>query len=195
MSPDRRHPGGAVFGVPTGLKNVDNSPDPLEPPCMIRISWPLDRVLRRFCRAQTRSGAASSGAMVGRKRVRGAPILVRGAGAPHPTQIYKCHNRVSRITIAVEAASVARAAGVQERFLSDGRNCCRDFARLSANILRRHMTKGQQAMAVAMIYPEPEKRILVRLSGSGASSGGHGRNSIRSFDGGRGGRCRGGCRI
>ena len=24
--------------------------------------------------------------------------------------------------------------------------------------LRRHMTKGQRAMAVAMIYPEPEKR-------------------------------------
>ena len=28
---------------------------------------------------------------------------------------------------------------------------------LSANIHRRHMTKGQRAMAVAMIYPEPEK--------------------------------------
>ena len=29
---------------------------------------------------------------------------------------------------------------------------------ISANIRRRHMTKGQQAMAVAMIYPEPEDR-------------------------------------
>jgi len=28
---------------------------------------------------------------------------------------------------------------------------------MSANIARRHMTKGQRAMAVAMIYPEPEK--------------------------------------
>jgi hypothetical protein len=28
---------------------------------------------------------------------------------------------------------------------------------LSANINRRHMTKGQRAMAVARIYPEPEK--------------------------------------
>ncbi len=28
---------------------------------------------------------------------------------------------------------------------------------LSANIHRRNMTKGQRAMAVAKIYPEPEK--------------------------------------
>ncbi len=28
---------------------------------------------------------------------------------------------------------------------------------ISANIHRRHMTKGQRAMAVAKIYPEPEK--------------------------------------
>jgi hypothetical protein len=28
---------------------------------------------------------------------------------------------------------------------------------LSSNVNRRHMTKGQRAMAVAMIYPEPEK--------------------------------------
>ena len=28
---------------------------------------------------------------------------------------------------------------------------------ISANIRRRHLTKGQQAMAVAMVYPEPEK--------------------------------------
>jgi hypothetical protein len=28
---------------------------------------------------------------------------------------------------------------------------------ISANIRRRHMTKGQRAMAVAMIYPEAEK--------------------------------------
>jgi hypothetical protein len=28
---------------------------------------------------------------------------------------------------------------------------------LSMNIKRRHMTKGQQVMAVAMMYPEPEK--------------------------------------
>ena len=28
---------------------------------------------------------------------------------------------------------------------------------LSTNIHRRHMTKGQRAMAVAMIHPEPER--------------------------------------
>jgi hypothetical protein len=28
---------------------------------------------------------------------------------------------------------------------------------LAMNIKRRHMTKGQQVMAVAMMYPEPEK--------------------------------------
>ena len=28
---------------------------------------------------------------------------------------------------------------------------------LSANVHRRHMTKGQRAMAVAKIYPEPER--------------------------------------
>ena len=28
---------------------------------------------------------------------------------------------------------------------------------VSANINRRHMTKGQRAMGVAMIYPRPEK--------------------------------------
>ncbi len=28
---------------------------------------------------------------------------------------------------------------------------------ISANIHRRHMTKGQRAMAVAKIYPDPEK--------------------------------------
>jgi ParB-like chromosome segregation protein Spo0J len=28
----------------------------------------------------------------------------------------------------------------------------------ASNIARRHMSKGQQAMAVAMVYPEPEKR-------------------------------------
>jgi ParB-like nuclease domain len=28
---------------------------------------------------------------------------------------------------------------------------------ISSNIARRHMSKGQQAMAVAMVYPEPEK--------------------------------------
>lgn len=38
---------------------------------------------------------------------------------------------------------------------------------ISANIHRRHMTKGQQAMAVAMVYPEPEK-------------GGRGKNSFVS---------------
>jgi hypothetical protein len=36
---------------------------------------------------------------------------------------------------------------------------------LSANIARRHLSKGQQAMAVAMIYPEPEK-------------GGRGKNAV-----------------
>src|SRR5262245_31292829 len=29
---------------------------------------------------------------------------------------------------------------------------------LGSNIRRRHMTKGQQAMATAMIFPDPEKR-------------------------------------
>jgi hypothetical protein len=28
---------------------------------------------------------------------------------------------------------------------------------IASNIARRHMSKGQQAMAVAMVYPEPEK--------------------------------------
>jgi hypothetical protein len=37
---------------------------------------------------------------------------------------------------------------------------------LSTNIHRRHMTKGQQAMAVAMVNPEPSK---VRRKGSGSS--------------------------
>ena len=34
---------------------------------------------------------------------------------------------------------------------------------LSANIHRRHMTKGQRAMAVAMIYPKAEKGARVKL--------------------------------
>ena len=38
-----------------------------------------------------------------------------------------------------------------------------DFV-FSQNIARRHMTKGQRAMAVAMIYPEPAK--LKRKGGS-----------------------------
>ena len=28
---------------------------------------------------------------------------------------------------------------------------------IASNIARLHMSKGQQAMAVAMVYPEPEK--------------------------------------
>jgi hypothetical protein len=36
---------------------------------------------------------------------------------------------------------------------------------LSANIHRRHMTKGQQAMAVAMVHPEPAK---TKRKGSGS---------------------------
>jgi ParB-like chromosome segregation protein Spo0J len=28
---------------------------------------------------------------------------------------------------------------------------------IAANVVRRHMSKGQQAMAVAKVYPEPEK--------------------------------------
>jgi hypothetical protein len=45
---------------------------------------------------------------------------------------------------------------------------------LSANIHRRHMTKGQRAMA--MIYPEPEKggRGQNRVSSKGRKSGGAG---------------------
>ena len=38
---------------------------------------------------------------------------------------------------------------------------------ISANIHRRHMTKGQRAMAVAMIYPKPEK---LKRKGSGSSN-------------------------
>ncbi len=40
--------------------------------------------------------------------------------------------------------------------LLDGEHDPKAFV-ISANIHRRHMTKGQQAMAVAMIYPEAEK--------------------------------------
>lgn len=42
---------------------------------------------------------------------------------------------------------------------------------LSANIHRRHMTKGQRAMAVAKIYPEPKKggrgKKAVEITGFG----------------------------
>src|ERR1035438_5099514 len=36
---------------------------------------------------------------------------------------------------------------------------------ISSNIARRHMSKGQQAMAVAMMYPEPAK---TKRKGSGS---------------------------
>ena len=42
---------------------------------------------------------------------------------------------------------------------------------LSANIFSRHMTKGQRAMAVAMIYPEPKRGKHSELI-----------NSTREFD-------------
>jgi hypothetical protein len=35
---------------------------------------------------------------------------------------------------------------------------------IAANIARRHMSKGQQAMAVAMVYPEPEKTTHGKVS-------------------------------
>ena len=37
---------------------------------------------------------------------------------------------------------------------------------ISANIRRRHMTAGQRAMAVAMIYPEPERGKRTDLKGT-----------------------------
>jgi hypothetical protein len=37
---------------------------------------------------------------------------------------------------------------------------------LSANINRRHMTKSQRAMAVAMVFPEPQK---LKRKGTGSS--------------------------
>ena len=37
---------------------------------------------------------------------------------------------------------------------------------ISANIHRRHMTKGQRAMAVAMIYPEPKRGTHSELTKS-----------------------------
>jgi ParB-like chromosome segregation protein Spo0J len=73
-------------------------------------------------------------------------------------------------------ADIVDANGVVETMLVDGRNrsaACRVAGVvppvkklngedptayiLSANIHRRHMTKGQRAMAVAMIYPEAER--------------------------------------
>ena len=36
---------------------------------------------------------------------------------------------------------------------------------IASNIARRHMSKGQQAMAVAMVYPEPAK---TKRKGSGS---------------------------
>jgi hypothetical protein len=35
---------------------------------------------------------------------------------------------------------------------------------IASNIARRHMSKGQQAMAVAMVYPEPEKTTHGKMS-------------------------------
>jgi ParB-like nuclease domain len=35
---------------------------------------------------------------------------------------------------------------------------------IAANIARRHMSKGQQAMAVAMVYPEPEQTTHGKVS-------------------------------
>lgn len=76
----------------------------------------------------------------------------------------------------IKANGLVHALVVKDGILIDGRNrreACRiagvDPATvelngadpiayiLSSNINRRHMTKGQRAMAVAMIYPEPEK--------------------------------------
>lgn len=74
----------------------------------------------------------------------------------------------------IVTADIKDEAGKTETMLVDGRNrlaACKiagvepDITKLngedptayvlSSNILRRHMTKGQQAMAVAMMYPEP----------------------------------------
>ena len=37
---------------------------------------------------------------------------------------------------------------------------------LSANVHRRHLTKGQQAMAVALAYPEPKRGMHSQLNNS-----------------------------
>jgi hypothetical protein len=53
--------------------------------------------------------------------------------------------------------AACRIAGVKPKF-EELNGATDPFAYiLSANINRRHMTKGQCAMAVAMIYPEPSK--------------------------------------
>ena len=48
---------------------------------------------------------------------------------------------------------------------------------ISSNIARRHMSKGQQAMAVAMMYPEPAK---TKRKGSGSLEPKETRNFRRS---------------
>ena len=53
-----------------------------------------------------------------------------------------------------------------------------------ANIHRRHMTKGQRAMAVAMIYPEPEQgksktSVIITEVGFAASYLSHARTVLR----------------
>jgi hypothetical protein len=61
-------------------------------------------------------------------------------------------------------------AGVEPRFqlLEDGKEP-KAFI-LSANIARRHLSKGQQAMAVAMLYPEPERGGRGRHQSSAAEN-------------------------
>ena len=55
---------------------------------------------------------------------------------------------------------------------------------ISANIHRRHITKGQQAMVVAMIYPEPEKggrgKKAVETTGFSPERLSHARTVFRS---------------
>ena len=79
-------------------------------------------------------------------------------------------HRIKRIAVAFEAgrdgfwlARWLRARGIEPHVIHassvavsrEHRRAKTD--RLASNISRRHLTKGQQAMAVAMVYPVPEK--------------------------------------
>lgn len=63
--------------------------------------------------------------------------------------------------------AACKIAGVEPWF--ENRICSEEEARaliVSANLQRRNMTKGQQAMALAMIHPEPAKRGGTKDRGS-----------------------------
>ena len=51
--------------------------------------------------------------------------------------------------------------------------------RISTNLMRRNLTKGQQAMALALMYPEPETGGRGRKSKAGNSSLSDGFSSTR----------------